>query len=239
MIVPKQTPVPAQQSGQPAEAEATATPSAVEAAPGKEASGGGLSADAIRQIVKETMGETLTSFRREEQSARDKLENRIKNEVQTTLNRMQKAGLEITDAVRQTVEQDVRSAVDPGDVSEAAPAQGQAQEQTSKPATSEPVFDFVNREVAEMEKEFGIGLDPSDPEAEMVDVTAPPRKFLSAYEKALKAKAERVGASETGTPGAGLPQMGGGSTPGNPIAEINDIDVLLARGLEKKYSKRK
>lgn len=236
MITPKPD-LSAQQSGQPAEAGATAKPSPTEGAQESKASGG-LSADDIRQIVKETMSETLTSFRREEQSARDKLENRIKNEVQKTLNRMQKAGQEITDAVRQTVEQDVRSELDQVHVSEATPAQGQAQEPTSKPAPIDSVIAFVNAEVVEMEKEFGLELKEDDPEAEMVNVSDPPRKFLSAYEKALQAKKARIDASETGTPGAALPLMGGGSTPGNPIAEINDANVLLAQGL-KKLGKRK
>lgn len=95
---------------------------------------------------------------------------------------------------------------------------------------------LVDAEADRMVKQYGFDVAKDDPEFEIIkkanDATATPFDFLSAYNQALTAKAER----QNKTTPARMPAMGtGSSVPANSISEINDPDELFE--LAKKAGK--
>lgn len=207
--------LPPQQDGQPSPEGrgqpgqgGSATPSPEGA--GGNASSSGLSVDVIRQVV----AEALSDYDRRQQSARDKLEARIQKQVQAQLSVLKQAGIDVTDDLRAKVETAVRSAPEPPASEEPSAAPG-GDGEPAKMTPGDPVIEFINGQVAQMERDAGLSLDENDPEAAQVDLKAPPYRFLTQYQSALAAKKARLAAEESSSnpPGAALPQMGGDGPP--------------------------
>lgn len=174
-----------------------------------------LTKEDVLQVVQEAMH----AFSRQEQSARDKLEARIKTEFERQMGLLQKAGVQPTteqvealrNATRANVIEEERERV-------AKPA--------AQPAEQRPL-DPISAEAQRIIRESGIQLLKDDPEAKTVDRSSP-FAFLTSIAKAVEAKKARVEAERTQAARAQTPMMGGSATPGNPIANIKDIDQLYA-----------
>jgi len=208
------TPKPsAQPAGQPVE------PSAPKPETAQGAQGNGLTLEQIRAEMKVALVES----KREEQSQRDKLEARVKKQVQDLATMFTAAnGAAPTADQMKVIEQAARQqAVEPAE--SPAPAPAPAQTQAAPAPGDNPLIALAS----EIMQEHGVTLEENDPEAKglkLDEFKGTPRAWLKAFEAAVIAKQERTAPP---IPGAVLPTSGGGSTPGNRIANIIDPNQLF------------
>lgn len=189
----------------------------------------------IRQIVKEVMSSEFENLKRHEQSQRDKFENRIKSDVQKQIDTMTKLGVQVTDEMKQNIENVTRENVAQEYQSENSQDQNGQSDNTGDKGSIDPIVQSAMAEVAEFEKQFGFELLESDPEAQQVDQSTP-FKFVKSYEKAMQAKSDRLAKEGKApkNPMAGVHTSIGSSTPGNPLAGMNPMDKF-----SKAYNERK
>ena len=184
-----------------------------------------LDENRVQEIVKKSMTETMSEFYKQQKSQMDKQESRIRKEVQSQIDSLKKIGIDVTPEMETSIENVKRQEI--VTESQSDDLQNNAGQQSS-PDTSnnDPRIQAAAREVETLEKQYGIELDQSDPEASMIDHTSLAR-FARTYEKALEAKKERL---ETAgqmpkNPLAQIPTGGGGGTPGNPLNNMSIDDV--------------
>lgn len=177
MNEPENTELNGAQAGQPA------NPSAawLEGAPKSEGNNG-LTLDALPTIVQAAVEKAMEGYTRKEQSARDKMEARIKKNVQDTLTALQGAGIEVTDDQKKVIQARVREQMvsdpdQPADFTQ-KPAQADPQKQT------EPAQPRVAIAKALMD-EYGVQLYDSDLETATVD-----KSSLAAFTRTLTAALE-------------------------------------------------
>lgn len=219
--------VSAQGAGQPDK------PSSPEAAP-QTPQTAGFDPAAFRDAIKQDISGMLTSFESRMQSAQDKRDRRLQEEVNKVKGLFTKAGQEIDDSTaRRIAQENISQAESPLPASQETPAQVQKVEQPKQEAGANPIVSAAELAVQELHKEYGIEIEEQDAEAQSLDYSSL-TKFLRTYETALKTKQGRVATKQESVAGAGVPTIGGGSTPGNPIANITDPTVLLTMGLNKK-----
>lgn len=218
----------AQGAGQPV--EPSKTEGAQETAPEKV----GFNPDAFRESLKQDISGMLSSFESRMQSAQDKRDNRLKAEVDRVRDMFKKAGAEVDDnTARQIAQENISKSEEPPQASPQAPAQAPKVEQPKQDAGENPIVSAAELAVADLHKEYGIEIEEADDEAKTLDYSGL-AKFLRSYEAALKSKQSRLTPQKESVPGASVPTIGGGDTPGNPIANIKDPTTLLTMGLVKK-----
>jgi len=183
-------------------------------------------ADQIKQIVDKTVNESMSNFFKQQKSQMDKLESRINKNVEKQVSILKKSGIDVTPEMEKGIEQATREEV-VSEYSQEDSGQPAGQPAAQSPVSTDPVFQAAMAEVAQLEKKFGVELFQEDPEASMVNM-ASPFKFTQSYEQALQAKAERMKSNggRQRDPMAGVHLGGGGSTPGNPLANRNNPDEL-------------
>ena len=182
----------------------------------------------LESIVEKTVSKSLESFSREQQSQRDRMEARIKGEVQKQLNVYQKAGYEVTDDMKEKVESVIRNDIaNESRNNGSLPAEGQPTGKQDQ-STGNPSEQLVNAELEELDKQYGVSLNRDDPEAQEIKDNLKPFQFIRAYEQALKAKAERLALPDqtTRTPFQQVHTSGGAGTPGNPLANMTSPDDI-------------
>lgn len=177
----------------------------------------------------------LNEFKTSQHSAQQKAEARIKKELQTQLESLKRAGVELSPEQARALTDETRARITQEETGGQEPTAGGKMPESQggpPPATVETVNAMAN----ELVQEYGFGLDPATDaeEIKMIDQGSP-AKFIRSLERALEAKKARLDGQKQqreAKPGARTPMMAGGSTPGNPIASINDIDALyeMARG---------
>ena len=230
---PEKTKLEGEQAGQPA------NPSAawLEGAPKSEGNNG-LPVDALASVVQAAVEKAMEGYTRREQSARDKMEARIKKNVQDTLAAVQGAGIEVTDDLKKAVQARVREQVasetdQPVDFTQ-KPAQAETQKAT------EPAQPRVAIAKALMD-EYGVQLYDNDPETATIDqssMAAFTRTLTAALEakKARKAQADQA-AAQVRAPAAPV----GGQHTGlmeqyqKELATTRGVDAVYA--LKEKYRK--
>ena len=184
-----------------------------------------LTEQRVVEIVKKSTAESMSEFYRLQKQQMDKQESRIKKEVQTQIESLKKLGVDVTEDMEKNLEnmkrQEIVTESQQGDSNQDA---GQPNDQDQTPTN--PIIEDAMRDVGELEKSYGFELDPSDPEASMIVHTSA-YKFVNSYEKALKAKQERLEAEGSAgrNPLAQTPIGGGTGTPGNPLRNM-DIDSV-------------
>lgn len=193
-------------------------------AQGNEQAKSGLSEDRIAQII----DERLDRFNRQQQSLRDKQESRIKNEIQKQIGLMQKAGVEVTDEMKQRIETVAREdfANEFQQSNDSSGTEGQPKPRMDQREMN-PKEQLVNSEVDKLDQQYGFSINQDDPEAKDIQ-TDNPFEFVRKYEKALIAKAERLSVPGQTNPAAQLHMAGGSGTPGNRLANVTDKDALWA-----------
>jgi hypothetical protein len=210
--------VAAQPAGQPAQ------PSPAEGAPSTPA-GQYLTREEFRQ----EMAQALAEHEREQQSQRDKLENRVKSEIQKTASLLKEVtGADPTPDQLRAIEQQTRQNVNVQTEEPQRPGQdGKAQ-----PESVNPIVAIAQERL----KEIGVQLEPTDPEAaELEKFNGTPNQWLRAVEKAANAKKARI-SQENAPPGARLNTIAGGSpTPGNAISGVKDIGELFRLARQNGY----
>lgn len=200
--------IPKPQAGQPAPASETV-----------ESSGGMGDAEKLAALI----DERLENFSRKQQSQLDKLEARVKKQV----NALRTAGVEPTadmvNAIRQAVTDDEPISQQP---SAQKPAQVKAPE-TKLAGWREAIRD-------DLYKKYGIELAEGDPELATVKA-GDSEELTDSLRDALKTKKARTEAQERdGAQGRLGVIPAGGSTNNNPIQDIRDPADLIRMGLTKK-----
>jgi hypothetical protein len=187
-------------------------------------------AEQAQGLTREDVLNILDEFSRKQQSARDKLEARVKTEFQTEFQRqialLKENGVEVTPRVEAAIKADVIQRNTPNFDEPAGSAQAPAQVKAPD-KSGDQALGAIDDIQSELDQEYGITINETDPEAKKLDFSSK-RKLLKSYEDALIAKRERLQNPQGRTSG-----MSSGGTPGNPIASINDPDALYALGLHK------
>ena len=182
----------------------------------------GLSEERIAKII----DERLDRFSRQQQSLRDKQESRIRDDVQKQINRLQKAGVDVTDDMKKNIEAVTREDIanEYRDSNDSTGTEGQPNPRSDQRETN-PKELLVNSALEKLDQQFGFLINKNDPEAETIK-SDDPFEFVRLYEKALQAKKERLGSSHDTNPMSQLHTSGGSATPGNKLAGITDKDQL-------------
>lgn len=198
-----------------------------------------LTPESIRGIVKDVVQGELTAWGRMQQSARDKLESRVKKHVDEVKADLAKAGTTLTDDQLRNIESSTRDRFmqdNSTQQQEPQPVAQAPQEPGSAPGSQPVELGPIEQAAVEALQEIGVSLDARNPEdaefVKMID-TSTPRKWLASVEKAglaKKAALEKAG----GSPASRMTGGAGPSTPSNPIANINDPTTLLEMGLSGK-----
>jgi hypothetical protein len=172
----------------------------------------------IAKIVASALAQTSEELRRKQQSETAKAEERIKRTVSQQLDVMKKANMQVTPETEQAVERIVRQNATQPD-NDPGPATAQPQ-----PGDQQPEVHPIDAAAFAMMDARGIDLEPNDPEVASLDRSSP-QAYLASLDRALSAKAARVGTS----PSARIPAGSGGSPA--PTALPDDTDQLwkLAR----------
>lgn len=210
--------------------------------PGAQSTPEALTSDAIKSIVKEVVQGELTAWGRMQQSARDKLESRVKKHVDEVKADFAKAGTFLTDDQLRNIESSARDRFIQDESNNTATPEGvQPQGQPNQPAQAATQLNELNPiEIAAIEalQEIGVTLDAKNPDdaefVRMIDTSSTPGKWLKSVERAglaKKAALEKANANPASRMTGGA---GNGGTPSNPIANINDPSTLLEMGLGSK-----
>jgi len=212
--------VPEQPAGQP-----VATP-ATEPAQVTQAQSAGLTIEAVGKLF----DERLEKFQQREQANRNRMENRLRQEVERQVKTLAAAGIQVTDEQRQALTQATAQQI----ATEAPLPQENPPVQAGQPVTGSEPGDATTRELNtwadKQVQTANMDVEETDPEAELIDF-ASPDKFKATFQAALAAKTARVNRPDAA---ARLPTIGAGATPGNPIAHITDPTELFKIGFAKK-----
>ena len=217
MNEPEKTNLEGAQAGQPA------NPSAawLEGAPTSEGNNG-LQVDALTSIVQAAVEKAMEGYTRKEQSARDKMEARIKKNVQDTLTALQGAGIEVTDDQKKVIQARVREQMaseteQPVDFTQ-KPAQTDAQKQTE---TAQPRVAIAKA----LMDEYGVQLYDADPETATIDQSSM-AAFTRTLTAALEAKKARKAQADEEAAKVRAPGVAGGGVPitvGGYVAELERL----------------
>jgi len=180
--------------------------------------------DQIMDKKLEMFGETLS---RQQQSQRDKQEKRINENFQKRLKDFQDIGVEVTDEMKRGIANKARAEVEAEGFQQATSESSPAQENKPEPKGSAP-DQWVNAELQKLFQEYGELTQEELAEKGVTLDNSSPYRFIKSAEAYLQ---QRKNAKPAGNPFAQTTSIGGGSTPGNPIADVTDPDTLwkLAR----------
>ena len=140
-----------------------------------------------RKIAEEIARNEAERAIRTSQSLTDKMEARIRRETQTVLDYLNKLGVQ---ANPRDVEMIARDTV----IEE-------ARRQPENSPAYQQLYESVNRTAQEMVKEYGVTIEESDPEVQLVNFDDP-FKFITTLDKALRAKADRTQQQQMATKSA-------------------------------------
>jgi hypothetical protein len=221
----------AQQAGQPAQEDQQADVQQEQTQPVDQAQGNQQQAglkkeevlDLIKQAISEAVPQALDGFRREEQSQRDKLEKRIKQEVTKKVAALQSVNITPTQEQLQKLT-DVATAEVLGeqsqDVLKTQPAQGEkAQEQPKR--EQQTAIDPVTQMALEYMMQTGVELVEGDPELAIIQKTENAVEFLTAVKAAVDAKKARLAQGR-------LPLTGGNNASNIPLGRKSIDDFTEA-----------
>jgi hypothetical protein len=177
----------------------------------------------IRELSRPVAQEVATNAFRGFQSITQKLENR----VAAKFTELETLGFSLTpeqkNAIRETAKQELANEPENA-TSQVAPNQTQPQ-QTDNLVTA----------AQQLIQELGVQLENNDPEIKMVvDDPNQPLKFLRTFEQALTAKKARLVKQQAINDPKNVPSAGQRGAPGNPIANVNDMDTLYEMARSKK-----
>lgn len=192
----------------------------------------GFDKDALIAEFGKVVDEKVTTAIRRMQSQADKMEARVKQEVERAVALSKQSGLaeptpeqraKMADVVRQQIMEE-QTAQPPA--SNPTQQSGQTQEQGAK--IDLDVF------VKELEKDVpeNFRLYEADPEAQELKGLSPVQ-WLKKYEELLTKKKERLTAESKQKAQAQTPLSSGQGTPGNPLSGITDPMTLYQMGLKK------
>lgn len=182
--------------------------------------------DRFGQIV----DQRLEQFSRTQQSRSDKQEARIRKEVDNRIAAARQAFGDVTPEQEKQIASVTRSQLQSEqDFSGELPAQGKTPETQAPQTTGTNHIEIaVNNRVNALYQEYGLELDDQDPEAQGIAEITDPFKYTQAVERALEVKKQRL--AQTGEtpkpPQTNIHTGGGGNTPTNPLANMNDPDQL-------------
>lgn len=188
--------------------------------------------------VGEIVKEQLSTYSREQQSQRDKMEARIRRETESRLAAVRNAFGEVTPEQEKAITNATRDQLlnETPDTSNTTPAQGKEPEKKGQdqPSTN-PLEIAVNNRVNALYEKMGLTLEDTDPEAQGIDNTDA-FSFVSSVERALEAKKQRLEQSgqPQKPPQTNVHTGGGGNTPVNPIANITDPNQLWEMAKKKR-----
>lgn len=176
---------------------------------------------------------------RQEQSRRDKVEQRVNKFVTDQIAALKTAGITPTPDQEQQIaaaaSNRFRSELEPSPAqAEPGSPPGQQAGGTEQPGTGEPLS-AAEKIVLETVNEYGFDILDGDPELKSIKIDGTERQFVKSYEAALEAKRLRLaqsGGRNLTNPQANLPALGGPGFQGNPISTITDPATLLAMGLK-------
>jgi hypothetical protein len=182
-------------------------------------------------VTKDDLRQFQESLERRLQSLTDRQENRLKTEVTKRLGEYERRfaaiGQPMPDDVRQQVIRDTVLSYDEEDAPQAA-----------QPAAVNPLVEYVNRKAQAYQQAAGVQLEQTDPEYRSVKFqTQDPDEFLTTWEAAVKAKAERVRLAQGAGSAAHAPMLGQGAAGANPIQNITDPRELIKLGLQQRGKK--
>lgn len=169
-----------------------------------------------------------TAFRRA-QGLVDKRDARIRQvleSVETALNLQAQAGIVLTPEQKEQVKQHAVNSALQADYANANSSEDPAQD------TNMDDIDPVTAIAIQLESDFGVEVDLSDPEAQMINREGTPTQYLDSYREALIAKSQRLQSSN-------IPQTN--RTPGNLAASgqpakervFEDYREYLSSGLRR------
>lgn len=192
------------------------------------------------EVVRRVVGEALDTFSRTQQSQRDRMEARIKTEVEDRIALLRNSGVNITDDLTRSIQQNVAQKViadSQQEGSKQAPAPEQGQGSTQAPDPFAHAFSVAD----DWMKETGVIIEESDPEAKSLDFTSP-SKFLRTFQAALEAKRQRSNAAVQQRASANTAGVGGGGGTSPDLMAAYQKEVALVRGnirevtrIQKKY----
>ena len=151
-----------------------------QATPVVEGAGQGLTEARVRDIVTEAVKGVLVDVERTQQSQRDKLEARVRKEVESRIAALAEAGVEPTEQQKRTIESATRKQI----------ASAEATKPTAEPEGDgdDPVTLAANA----MMRQAGVEITPEDPEAQPMIAARTPQQFIAATQKAIEAKKARL-----------------------------------------------
>lgn len=164
------------QEQQPGQAEAEQSQATV-----VEGSGQGLTEARVRDIVTEAVKGVLVDVERTQQSQRDKLEARVRKEVESRIAALAEAGVEPTEQQKRTIESATRKQI--------------ASAEAAQPTKAEPEDggdDPVTLAANAMMRQAGVEITPDDPEAKPMLTARTPQQFIAATQQAIEAKKARL-----------------------------------------------
>lgn len=211
---------------QPADQPENLSDASQEPAQGKSPNDNGhdvIPVDKLNEIVTKSVTETLAAYERRQQSQRDKLEARISKQIEF----LQKRGVDITPEVKQDVAAEIQAEIKSElDSQEHDPATKTGQSAGQGQSKGSAIEEAVNAELEKLDTQYGLTIEDSDPEAKELDNSSG-FAFVRSYEKAIAAKKARIDGNG-GRRTAPAYMGGGGNTPGDPLANITDPDLLWA-----------
>lgn len=189
----------------------------------------------VQKIVKSTVNESMNEFYKQQKSQMDRMENRISNDVRKQISILQQSGIEVTPDMQKGIEQATRSEVVKEYQGDSGSTQQTGQSQGQQSQANDPVQSMISKEVASIEKNYGVELFDGDPESQQIDHSSP-YKFIQSYEKALAAKAAREGKSGQfpKNPNLHIHTSSGSGTPGSPNSGLSAMDKFTKGYNQKK-----
>ena len=192
------------------------------------------------EVVRRVVGEALQDFSRTQQSQRDRMEARIKAEVEDRISLLRNSGVEVTDALSRSIQQNVAQKVisdSQQEGSKPAPAPTPGMGSTETPDPFAHAFSVAD----DWMKEAGVTIEENDPEAKSLDFTSP-AKFLRTFQAAIEAKRQRADAAVQQRASANTAGVGGGGGTSPDLMAAYQKEVALVRGnirevtrIQKKY----
>lgn len=179
--------------------------------------------DMIREHSRPIAQEVATNAFRGFQSITQKLENR----VAAKFTELETLGFSLTpeqkNIIRETAKQELANEPENA-TSQVAPNQTQ----------TPPVDPITVAEAQKLIQKYGVQLENGDPELKnVVDDINQPYEFLKTFEQALTAKKARLVKQQAINDPKNVPSAGQRGAPGNPIANINDMDTLYEMSRRK------
>ncbi|HQN43932.1 MAG TPA: hypothetical protein PLA25_07340 [Anaerolineaceae bacterium] len=148
-----------------------------------EGAGQGLTEARVRDIVTEAVKGVLVDVERTQQSQRDKLEARVRKEVESRIAALAEAGVEPTEQQKRTIESATRKQIASAEATKPVEPEGDG---------DDPVTLAANA----MMRQAGVEITPEDPEAQPMIAARTPQQFIAATQKAIEAKKARLAKSQ-------------------------------------------